>query len=518
MKILHTADWHIGQFKGPVENGVNIRSLDTVKCLEYMLNVASEQKPDIVCISGDIFHQEQIGPVRYSDEMVTATRIINELSEHSKYVVVMRGTPNHDGEGQFRVLTKMLEHNRKVAVVTEPQVINTPVVSIACIPGFDKQKFRAKFSGISADEENIIWTEQISKMVTGLKSQCAADVPAVLMAHYTVPGCNMESGQTSFFANFEPVIPREDLQVAGYDAVFLGHIHRPQVIKGLENVYYAGAINAMNFNDEGQKRGFWIHEFKDGVYTGNTQFETPYRKFVTVQFDETDIGKYIGMGNLYLREKGIPQKIVDCIVRVKYSCTSYQKKSLNVPMLQSDLYDCGAFYVSDIEAENTIDVTNRGFLSEESDPLLNLKKWLDEKCFKDTDKIVELAEPIIAEAMKQSSTADIHGVFKPISIDVKNYRNYAKEHFDFADVSFCTINGVNGAGKSSLFMDAIVDCLFEDTREGDNKSWIRATEDARSGAIEFVFDIGINRFRVVRTRTKSGKPTLNLSQLSEDGT
>lgn len=127
MKILHTADWHIGQFKGPVENGVNIRSLDTVKCLEYMLNVASEQKPDIVCISGDIFHQEQIGPVRYSDEMVTATRIINELSEHSKYVVVMRGTPNHDGEGQFRVLTKMLEHNRKVAVVTEPQVINTPV-------------------------------------------------------------------------------------------------------------------------------------------------------------------------------------------------------------------------------------------------------------------------------------------------------------------------------------------------------------------------------------------------------
>ncbi len=62
------------------------------------------------------------------------------------------------------------------------------------------------------------------------------------------------------------------------------------------------------------------------------------------------------------------------------------------------------------------------------------------------------------------------------------------------------------------------DCLFEETREGDNKSWIRGTEDARSGSIEFVFDIGESRFRVVRTRTKSGKPTLNLSQLNEDGT
>lgn len=35
MKILHTADWHIGQFKGPVVDGVNLRSQDTVKCLEY---------------------------------------------------------------------------------------------------------------------------------------------------------------------------------------------------------------------------------------------------------------------------------------------------------------------------------------------------------------------------------------------------------------------------------------------------------------------------------------------------
>lgn len=73
MKILHTADWHIGQFKGPVVDGVNLRSQDTVKCLEYMVQVAIEEKPDIVCVSGDIFHQEQVGPVRYSDEMITAS-------------------------------------------------------------------------------------------------------------------------------------------------------------------------------------------------------------------------------------------------------------------------------------------------------------------------------------------------------------------------------------------------------------------------------------------------------------
>lgn len=50
MKILHTADWHIGQFKGPVVDGVNLRSQDTVNCLNYMIKVAEEEKPDIVCV------------------------------------------------------------------------------------------------------------------------------------------------------------------------------------------------------------------------------------------------------------------------------------------------------------------------------------------------------------------------------------------------------------------------------------------------------------------------------------
>lgn len=514
-KILGTADWHIGEFKGPVIDGVNLRSQDIVNCLDYMVDIARDERPEIVCVSGDIFHQEQIGPVRYSKEILVATRIIKELASVSKYVVVMRGTVNHDGNGQFKVLKEMLSSEKNVSVVTEPTVIKTPLADIACIPGFDKQEFRSRFPGLSADEENEAWTSYISSMVMGLRAECH-NTP-ILMAHYTVPGCNMESGQTSFFTNFEPVIPREALEAAGYEAVLLGHIHRPQILNGLHNVFYSGAINAMNFNDEGQERGFWIHEFSDtGKLTKGHNCITPYRRFYTITWDTEEVEAYIREGVMYLHRLGFPEDVTDKIVRVRYSCTSEQKKQLNIPALQKDLYELGAFYVSDIEAENAIDVTNRGLLSEESDPTLNLKKYLEEKCFKNPDKIVELAEPIIAEAMKQSTTAEIHGVFRPISIAVRNYRNYKEERFDFADISFCTINGINGAGKSSLFMDAIVDCLFEETREGDNKAWIRGTEDARSGSIEFVFDIGDKRFRVVRTRTKSGKPTLNLSQYEEN--
>lgn len=172
MKILHTADWHIGQFKGPVVDGVNLRLQDTVKCLEYMVEVAQKEKPDIVCISGDIFHQEQIGPVRYSDEMIIATDTITKLADIAKGVIVMRGTPNHDGSGQFRVLDRMFAKTSHVHIITAPTVLHTPYTDIACIPGFDKQEFRAKFPGLSADEENLAWTKYISDMVFALRAEC----------------------------------------------------------------------------------------------------------------------------------------------------------------------------------------------------------------------------------------------------------------------------------------------------------------------------------------------------------
>lgn len=143
--------------------------------------------------------------------------------------------------------------------------------------------------------------------------------------------------------------------------------------------------------------------------------------------------------------------------------------------------------------------------------------YLKEKGLPDSyiGAIVDAARPIIAETTAGNQVSRYTGAFVPISIEVKNYRNYSEEHFNFKDVSFCTINGKNGAGKSSLFMDAILDCLYEEPREGDLTGWIRADEKARSGSIIFVFSIGEHTFRVTRTRTKSGKATLNLAEQIE---
>lgn len=520
MKILHTADWHLGTFRSPVKDGVNLRTEDTKSCLDELVRVAKEEQPDYSLISGDVFHVGRLWSDRCCEEIITAIHYIRELAAVSKQVVVMRGTPNHDGAGQFNVLSEMFADCQNVHIVITPQVISFDDVDIAVLPGFDRGTYRAKFPGLSSDEENVVFTQELANIVTGLKVQCEPNKKSVLMAHYTVPGCNTESGQTMMLTQFEPIIPQEALMAAGYDLVALGHIHRPQKILS-QDWYYSGAINAMNFNDEGQERGFWIHT--DMPFDGwdSRFFKTPIREFITFDFTDTDITA-INLGNIdevafnYWRYNGAVQ---GKIVRIHYTCSADNSKALNKAVLERTLLDDGAFMVWEILPDKIDEFANRTELANATDPEANLIKYLEEKQI-EPEKIQELvlkARPIIAEAEASITAAANTGTFEPVEITVKNYRNYEEETFNFEDITFCTINGQNGAGKSSLFMDAIIDCLYEEPREGVIKDdtgkspWLRNDEKARSGSIMFTFRIGEKKYRVTRTRARSGKGTLNIA-------
>lgn len=514
MKMLHTSDWHIGNYPGPEQNGVNLRGKDIYDCLQFMTDKAKAEQPDLIVISGDLFHAAKVWADRGLNETYNAINIIKELSEIAP-VCVLRGTPNHDGDEQFKMMQEVFKDEEAITIFDTPQaeVIRTKGgnINVAALPGFDRGVFRAKFPGLSKEEENQVFTEDLGKIVLSLKAMCDPAYPSILMSHYTVPGCNTESGQTQFLAQFEPVIVPEALDAAGFDLVALGHIHRPQQVPSCQNTYYSGAINAMNFNDEGQERGFWIHDINLGTHEF---IITPSREFKTICMDNEDVSEF-NAGNIDEVGTKLWRGDIDSkVVRVLYNCTDEANKALNKALLEKELYSDGAFWVQEITPEKITITANRNDLSEKNSPEDNLREYLLEKAVSD-DKIVDIIEaarPIIAEASANSITALLTGLFMPVEIEVKNYRNYLEETFSFEDITFCTINGRNGVGKSSLFMDAILDCLYEEPREGDLTGWISNNEKARSGSIKFTFKIGDKTFRVTRTRAKSGKATLNLSE------
>lgn len=528
LKVLHTGDWHIGSYPGPEINGENARYHDVLRCLNSLVETAAQETPDITIVSGDIFHQARVWSDRGLKESRAAIQTIRSLSQIAP-VVVLRGTPNHDSEQQFEMLKTAFTGDDSVHIITQPELItvhtyNGQKVQVAGVPGFDRGEYRAKHPGLSREEETQVFTDLLADIVLGLKAQCEPGLPAILSTHYTVPGCNMESGQTALFAQFEPVIYPDTLAAAGYNLVALGHIHRPQQLTETRDAFYCGSITGLNFNDEGQPRGFYIHELTGDATGNSTQtasresrfIETPYRKFKTIRLAQDDIDS-INAGALDALASTWGDTIPGSIVRVLYTCTDAANKAFNRALLEKRLYDAGAFWVQEITPEEITASVNRDELTGDNSPEENLAAYLAEKetAPEDANRIVTLARPIISEALEKNRLEAPSGVFVPVEIEVHNYRNYRDEVFSYEGISFATINGENGAGKSSLFMDAILDALYEEPREGDLTGWICNAEEARSGYIKFTFRLGDKTYRITRTRQKSGKATLNIAEFVE---
>ena len=519
IRVLHTGDLHIGQFPGPEKNGENARFLDICKCLDALVNGARAQRPDIAVIAGDIFHQARVWSDRGLKEQQTAVKFLREL-ESVCPVVVMRGTPNHDSQQQFEMLKTAFEGDDRVDIITGPEwrayrLDDGKKIQVACLPGFDRGYYRAQHPGLSKEEENEVFTKAIADMIIGLKAQCIPGVPAVLVSHYTITGCNMESGQTAFFSQFEPVVYPDTLAAADFDLVCFGHIHRPQRLEGCKNTFYCGAISALNFNDEGQERGYWLHDIDSTGAVASTFQQLPTREYITIRLKDEDVAG-IATGEKEVADfLDRADDLNGKIVRVLYDCTDEHNKAFNHAVFENMLYAAGAFWVQEITPQKITITVDRKSMDADSTPEGNLADYLAEKELtpERVGELIELARPLIAEATEKATQERHTGLFVPVEIEVKNYRNYRDEKFSFEGIRFCTINGSNGVGKSSLFMDAMLDALYEEPREGELTGWICNDPEARSGSIKFTFKLGDRLYRVTRTRQKSGKATLNIAEM-----
>ena len=60
MRILHSADWHIGELNGPTIEGKNARLQDTLRCIDFLDDYAQRDLPDAILISGDLFDKSKL--------------------------------------------------------------------------------------------------------------------------------------------------------------------------------------------------------------------------------------------------------------------------------------------------------------------------------------------------------------------------------------------------------------------------------------------------------------------------
>ncbi len=508
MRIFHTGDLHLGSFNGPNINGQNARFLDILNHFEILKREVRTQKPDLIVIAGDLFHQAKVWSSRGLQEQSAMISLIRDLKQTAP-VAILRGTPNHDAKEQFEALQNIFQNDPDVIIAIEPKTVTLDFadgpVNLSMIPSFSPEWYTPPSTGLDISEINKQKTEDLNNLIRTMSQKPDPVVRSVLVSHYTAAGARLENGQQAFFSNFEAVIDPAVLDL--YDLCLLGHIHRPQKIENTKSAYYCGGLMAFNFNDEFQPRGYWMHDL-DAAGAAESEFtEIPCREFLSVRIDQKQMTEFLDQGS-------IPHDVENKIIRVFYEILPEDKSRFNEASLQDYLYKKGAFFVSSIQENGDASSTSLTDLQND-DPLDLIASDLENRTLSDIQKhkLIEMARPVFEEVFQNQNRNHTKGAFSLQKIHVHNYRSYKDETFDFSPVSFCAVHGENGTGKSSLFMDAMLDGFFESPREGDLCGWISMDPDVKSGLIEIEFSIGDEYYRLERSRTKSRKASLRLYHL-----
>lgn len=514
MKILHTGDIHLGDLAGPTKDGQNLRREDTIRCMREVYYRAFLDEPDVTIIAGDLFNRSRVwADTALEDVNDALEQFIIPLCKCSDAVVLLFGTMNHDNPRAFELIKRATQDLKNLHIYTEPKVeeitTSSGPVQIVAVPGFDKARLRLFCPGVDKETENRNATALINDIMLGLSTELDKSKPSVLVAHYTVSGSEADNGST-FLAGQDVVVLPATIDAMGVDLACFGHIHKPQQLVCQTPAFYCGSVNQLTFNDEGTEHGFYIHTIDGQV---SSEFAgTPERKHFTLRLSPEDVSTFITSG-----VAPTPDGISDAVVRVRYSCTAEQDKAFNRAELQKYLMQAGAFYVAEVMPEDVEELDAKDQLTEHDGPAECLARWLETNGV-EPDKaarLEELAAPIIKQADDGRGDSKHTGAFFPRSIEVKNYRSYTAATFDFEPVHMAMVNGPNGVGKSSLFMDALADCLYEQTRKEDIGGWVR--DGTKSGSITFTFGLGGQDYRVIRTRTKSGRGTLALQRWDAEG-
>lgn len=514
IKILHTGDIHLGDLAGPTKDGQNLRREDTIRCMREVYYRAFLEEPDVTIIAGDLFNRSRVwADTALEDVNDALEQFIIPLCKCSDAVVLLFGTMNHDNPRAFELIKRATQDLKNLHIYTEPKVeeitTSSGPVQIVAVPGFDKARLRLFCPGVDKETENRNATALINDIMLGLSTELDKSKPSVLVAHYTVSGSEADNGST-FLAGQDVVVLPATIDAMGVDLACFGHIHKPQRLVCQTPAFYCGSVNQLTFNDEGTEHGFYIHTIDGQV---SSEFAgTPERKHFTLRLSPEDVSAFITGG-----VAPTPDGISDAVVRVRYSCTAEQDKAFNRAELQKYLMQAGAFYVAEVMPEDVEELDAKDQLTEHDGPAECLARWLETNGV-EPDKaarLEELAAPIIKQADDGRGDNKHTGAFFPRSIEVKNYRSYTAATFDFEPVHMAMVNGPNGVGKSSLFMDALADCLYEQTRKEDIGGWVR--DGTKSGSITFTFGLGGQDYRVIRTRTKSGRGTLALQRWDADG-
>ena len=248
MKILHTADWHLGR-------SLHHQSLLDLQrdVLQQMVDLAIDQQVAAVLVSGDIYDRS----VPPAEAVTLLNETVDQLVAADIALVMISG--NHDGPERLgfgaKPLTQAGVHlHTDVRQVDQPVVITQGATSVEvfAVPFCDPQTVRDAFQEDAEGAQVKDFDQAHTFLVEKARAARHPSRPSLLMSHCFVDGADVCDSERTLSVGGSDRVSYEPM--LGFDYVALGHLHRPQS-KGASHICYSGSPMKYSFSEAGHHKG-----------------------------------------------------------------------------------------------------------------------------------------------------------------------------------------------------------------------------------------------------------------------
>ena len=257
MRILHTADWHLGkQLKG-VD-----RTPEIIGALNEICALVKSERVELVVVSGDLFDRAQVS----LEAELAAVEFFLNLQAMGVGAEVITG--NHDSVPRLSVLAPLLALagvSLEASPRLGPEAVGLrPGLTVGRVPFISERRLVRAAQLLSETPE--AWrgryADGMRRILAGLGAPDGS--PGILLAHLTVENAKMGGGEFAFYTGEHFAVPASAFPTC-WNYCALGHIHRQQQVGEAPVAWYSGSLIQLDFGEgENAPRGALIVEVEPG--------------------------------------------------------------------------------------------------------------------------------------------------------------------------------------------------------------------------------------------------------------
>lgn len=258
MRILHTADWHLGR---SLEG--RSRLVEQAEFIDELVKIVEEEQIDAILMAGDAF--DTVNPPAAAEQLFYEG--LSRLSDHGRRpIIVIAG--NHDNPDRLSAASP-LTGNHAIHLIGYPLMdtikIDVPKAGQKMQVAALAYPSEARLEQIlSAEHEEVQlrnkYDEKIREIFGKMSEQFQKDTVNIAMSHIHVAGGSSTDSERPIEVGGAYTVAATSMPEAA-QYVALGHLHRPQTIKRASTLTrYSGSPLAYSFSEIGYTKSVTIIE------------------------------------------------------------------------------------------------------------------------------------------------------------------------------------------------------------------------------------------------------------------